>query len=148
MGRLKFPKKYANKVIRMDDGLEFRIFRHMKLETKQKSDNEAIFIVRFKFKKLSHKGNIRSSRIPIPLIAGFSGFKDKIWMIDWKTGYWQGIYQWENEAAIERYKKSFVLGIMNKRSIPETLSYKTVCNINLEDYIESLKNKKICEKLY
>ena len=101
--RLSFSKRYYNETLRMKDGLEFKIFRHMKLMKKKKVGQPAIFIVRFKFKKFSHETNIKASRIPIPLIAGFPGFMDKLWMIDWDTGYWQGIYQFENvEACLSR----------------------------------------------
>ena len=55
----------------MEDGLEFKIFRHMSLKAKNHSTTGSIFIVRFKFKKFSHKTNIRMSKIPISLIAGF-----------------------------------------------------------------------------
>jgi len=121
----------------MDDGLEFRIFRHMHLESKDQSEIGSIFIVRFKFKKFSHKTNIRMSRIPIFLIAGFPGFRDKLWMIDWKSGYWQGIYQWKDVETIENYKKSFVLGLMNKRSINDTISYHVINDKNIDDFIQS-----------
>lgn len=122
----------------MDDGLEFKIFRHMHLESKDQSEIGSIFIVRFKFKKFSHKTNVRMSRIPILLIAGFPGFRDKLWMIDWKTDYWQGIYQWKDVETIENYKKSFVLGIMNKRSINATISYRVINDKNIDDYIQSI----------
>lgn len=122
----------------MDDGLEFKIFRHMQLESKDQSEIGSIFIVRFKFKKFSHKTNVRMSRIPILLIAGFPGFRDKLWMIDWKTDYWQGIYQWKDVETIENYKKSFVLGIMNKRSINATISYHVINDKNIDDYIQSI----------
>ena len=104
----------------MDDGLEFKIFRHMHLKSNSQNKIGSILIVRFKFKKYGHKTNIKLSRIPILMIAGFPGFRDKIWMIDWKKDYWQGIYQWKDVEAIEKYKKSFVLCIMNKRSIRDT----------------------------
>lgn len=142
MGRLKFPRNYIGQTICMEDGLKFKIFRHMKLHKNTESKKIAILIIRFKFKKMSHKANIKASKIPIPLIAGFPGFMDKIWMIDWKTNFWQGIYQWESNDTIKRYEKSFVLGIMNKRSIPESLSYRIIQNKNIEDYIESLKKRE------
>ena len=121
----------------MDDGLEFKIFRHMRLESKDQSEIGSIFIVRFKFKKFSHNTNVRMSRIPIFLIAGFSGFRDKFWMIDWKSGFWQGIYQWKDVEIVENYKKSFVLGLMNKRSINDTISYHVINDKNIDDYIQS-----------
>ena len=136
--KLQFPQKYKNKIVHMDDGLEFKIFRHMHLESKDQSEIGSIFIVRFKFKKFSHNTNVRMSRIPILLIAGFPGFRDKLWMIDWKTDYWQGIYQWKDVETIENYKKSFVLGIMNKRSINATISYHVINDKNIDDYIQSI----------
>jgi hypothetical protein len=58
-------------------------------------------------------------------------------MIDWKTNYWQGIYQWENLETIDNYKKSFVLGVMNKRAIEHSISYVIIKNRNIDDYIQS-----------
>jgi hypothetical protein len=78
------------------------------------------------------------SWIPILLIAGFPGFRDKLWMIDWKTDYWQGIYYWESVDAIEKYKKSFVLGIMNKRADDHSISYEIIKNRNINDYLQSI----------
>ncbi|OHD11644.1 MAG: hypothetical protein A2086_17175 [Spirochaetes bacterium GWD1_27_9] len=135
---LRFSKKYYGKTVLMDDGLKFKIFRHIKLESKKNIPTGSIFIVRFKFKKFSHKTNMITSIIPIPSIAGFPNFRDKIWMIDWETGYWQGLYQWDNTSAIEKYKKSFVLGIMNKRSIKSSLSYKIIPDVNFEEYLKSI----------
>ena len=137
ISKLQFPSNYINKVVRTDDGKEFTIFRHIHLKSSNQSENGSIFIVRFKFKKFGHKTNIRLSRIPIPLIGGFPGFRDKLWMIDWNTDYWQGIYQWKNIEAIENYKKSFVLGMMNKRAIENSISYDIIKDINIDDYIQS-----------
>ena len=58
-------------------------------------------------------------------------------MIDWKTDYWQGIYQWKNIGAIEKYKKSFVLGIMNKRAIHDTISYTVIPDKSIDDYFKN-----------
>lgn len=136
--RLKFPKQYCEKTIKMDDGITFKIFRHMHLKTSNTKSTGSIFIARFKFRKFRHKTNIRLSRIPILMIAGFPGFRDKIWMIDHETDYWQGIYQFRNMEAIEKYKKSFVLAVMNKRAIRETLSYHILPDKNIDEYIRSL----------
>ena len=135
--KLIFTKEYNNKIVRMDDGLEFKIFRHMHIKSNDQNKIGSILIVRFKFKKYGHNINIKLSRIPILMIAGFPGFRDKIWMIDWEKGYWQGIYQWKDVDAIEKYKKSFVLGIMNKRSIRDTILYNIVPDMSIDDYIKS-----------
>ena len=119
----------------MEDGLIFKIFRHMNLKVGSRSSSESIFIVRFKFKKFSHRVNKRLSKIPILLIAGFPGFRDKLWMIDRESGYWQGIYQWKNVQSIENYKNSFVLRLMNRRAIANTIKYTIVTETNIIDYI-------------
>ena len=69
------------------------------------------------------------------MIAGFSGFRTKIWMVNEATGYWQGLYQWESEETVEEYKKSFVLGIMNKRAENDSISYTTIRNARLSEYV-------------
>jgi hypothetical protein len=140
--RLSFPKTYLGKEIEMEDGIRFKIFRHMNLEVKNESDKKSIFLVRFKFKKFSHKANIKLSAIPIMLIAGFPGFRDKLWMIDYETDYWQGLYQWETEESIKKYQNSFVLGLMNKRSDNSTLESKIIPNKDIEQYlIEHITSK-------
>ena len=140
--RLSYPKTYLDEEIIMEDGLKFKIFRHMSLKVKNESDKKSIFIVRFKFKKFSHKANIRLSRIPIMLIAGFPGFRDKLWMIDYETDYWQGLYQWETEESIKKYQNSFVLGLMNKRSDDSTLEYKIIPKKDIRQYLnEHIPNR-------
>ncbi|MEJ2103663.1 MAG: hypothetical protein P8X47_03685 [Ignavibacteriaceae bacterium] len=137
ISKLHFPSNYNNQIVRMDNGKEFGIFRHMHLKSGHQPEVGSIFIVRFKFKKFSHGTNIRLSRIPILLIAGFPGFRDKLWMIDWKTDYWQGLYQWENVETIEEYKKSFVLRMMNRRAIAKSISYEIIKDRNIDDYLKS-----------
>ena len=136
--RLHFPKKYLEKNVCMKDGTKFLIFRHMNLKKNQQSKIGSILIIRFKFKRFGHKINIIMSKIPILAIAGFPGFRDKLWMIDWKKGYWQGIYQMDDVDAIEEYEKSFVLKMMNKRSIGETISYRIIPGKNINDYLQSI----------
>ena len=138
-GKLRFPKEHCGSTMKMEDGLKFRIFRHMQLNKSTEPDKPAVFIVRFKFKRFSHRANIRLSRIPMFMIAGFPGFHDKLWMIDSKTGYWQGVYQWDSTKAIEQYKQSFVLGIMNKRALDSSISYQILPDTNLEDFIRTHK---------
>jgi len=134
-GKLQFSREYLGKTIVMHDGQQFTVFRHMNLRIKNIDfdDSPTIFVVRFKFAKLSYKINRILSCIPIPFIAGSPGFRDKIWMVNEKNGYWQGIYQWDTVRCAEDYKDSFVLSMMTKRAIPETVSYKTVLNTWLED---------------
>ncbi len=104
------------------------------------AETGSIFIVRFQFEKFSH--NTRHVRLCCKntdcyYCSGFPGFRDKLWMIDWRSGYWQGIYQWKNAKAIEEYKKSFVLGIMNRRAKAQSISYDIINDSNIDDYLQS-----------
>ncbi len=135
--RLRFPHDFKDKTIRMEDGLQFKIFRQMQLKTKNHVTPGTILVVRFRFKKYSHERNMRLSRIPILLIAGFPGFRYKMWMIDWETGFWQGVYEFEDSVAIEKYRKSFVLGLMNRRAADNTVTYHIIPDTNIDDYVRS-----------
>ena len=69
-GRIHFSKEYIGKTLRMDDGQQFTIFRHMTLE-ESASNSEAtptVFIVRFKFATLSQQAN----RVLLLIVEPFS----------------------------------------------------------------------------
>jgi len=138
-GCIHFLKEYRGKALRMDDGQQFTVFRHMVLDKSAKHPETipTVFIVRFTFAALSQQANRIASLIPIPLIAGFPGFREKIWMVNEQTGSWQGVYQWESEQAADAYQHSFVLGMMNKRAIPESLSYTILPKTRLSEYMRT-----------
>ena len=76
------------------------------------------------------------------LITGFPGFVKKIYAVNKKNGYWQGMYQWESLEYLEEYKKSFVFKVMNKRAIPETIKSIQYENKSLDNFIrERVRNK-------
>ena len=138
-GALRFSKEYLGKRTVTGDGEQFTVFRHMHLRKKNvdRGDSAAIFVVRFKFAKFSDKTNRVLSCVPIPFIAGFPGFRDKLWMVNEKNGYWQGVYQWDAARCAEDYKNSFVLGMMTRRAIPETISHEILPNTSLKDYMDA-----------
>jgi protein-S-isoprenylcysteine O-methyltransferase Ste14 len=134
IGRIRFPRDHLGRTIKMEDGQRFTVFRHM-TRSRRRNENNAVFVVRFKFAKYSQKANRRLSLIPIPLIAGFPGFLDKIWMVNEETGYWQGVYQWDSEQSVKQYQRSFVLGIMNRRALPSTVTSRAHAKTSLHDYL-------------
>jgi len=119
------------------DGQEYDIFRHITDSARNKSKIGTIFIVSFKFARLSHKANKIASIIPMLLITGFPGFNTKIYAVNYETGYWQGLYQWESKQALEEYKRSFVFRMMNKRTISNSLSSIEIINQKLTYFIEN-----------
>ncbi|MFC2126699.1 hypothetical protein ACFLU5_18085 [Bacteroidota bacterium] len=139
-GNLRYSKTYLGNTVIMEDGSEFRIFRHITIHPLNQDNSTIVFIVRFKFAHLSHNANKLASIIPMLLITGFPGFITKMYAVNLINGYWQGMYQWKSADHLQEYKKSFVFRIMNKRAIRDSISSSEFQNPNLIDLIEGRKN--------
>jgi hypothetical protein len=138
-GKLKLSKHYLKDTIKMEDGQLYTIFRHITVFPSKDTEQAVTFIVRFKFARLSHNANRFASIIPMLLITGFPGFQIKMYAVNKKNGYWQGMYQWETQKHLEDYLNSFVYKMMNKRAIKETISSNEFRNQILTNYIDNNK---------
>jgi hypothetical protein len=125
----------------MDNGEEYTIFRHITTQSLKAQKTATTFIVRFKFARLSHKANKIASVIPMLLITGFPGFQTKMYAVNKKNGFWQGMYQWKTQKHLEEYLNSFVYKMMNKRALKETISCKGYGNQLLLNLINNLSNE-------
>ena len=134
-GRLRLSGKYNQKSIKMEDENFFKVFRHIQKYPLHPSLGSCVFVVRFKFSRLSFTGNRIASFIPMLLIAGFPGFQQKIYAVNESNGYWQGMYQWQSKEYLEAYKKSFVYRMMNKRAIKESIQSFEIEKQQLNDYV-------------
>jgi hypothetical protein len=137
IGRIRSSKSFLGKTVQMEDGRRFVVFRHVRRDSthKEPGTEPAVMVVRFRFAKRSQKTNRRLSLLPVPLIVGYPGFHHKVWMVDENDGYWQGVYQWESEAAVDAYMRSFVLRVMNRRAQADSVSFETIPNTSLQDYL-------------
>ena len=135
--RLRFERRYVGRVLVMEDGQRFRVFRHLSLGRSGAGvhASPAVFVVRFKFARFSQRLNRLLSLIPVPLIGGYPGFRHKLWMVDEQSGYWQGVYEWESPEAVEAYRRSFALQMMNRRAEPESILYEVIEQTQLADYV-------------
>jgi len=139
IGKLRVSQNYRGARIKMKDGQEFTIFRHITKLPDRKIKHPVTFIVSFKFGRLSHNGNRLVSIIPMMLIIGFPGFQTKIYAVNKANGYWQGMYQWKSQMHLEAYLQSFIYKMMNRRALKETLSSEVHNDQSLVDYIEKTK---------
>ena len=135
-GKLRLSRKYLDTSIEMESGKKFVIFRHITTFPVIPVDGECVFIVNFKFARLSHKANKLTSIIPMLMITGFPGFVAKMYAVNPDDGYWQGMYQWKSIKHLEDYKKSFVFRMMNRRAINKTIKSVEMINQKLIDIIE------------
>jgi hypothetical protein len=141
-GKLRLSDQCIGEIIEMDDNSNFQIFRHITASKVIFNSKYTVFIVSFKFSHLSNKANKLTSIVPMLLITGFPGFIKKVYAVNYKNGYWQGMYQWESLEYLEEYKKSFVFKVMNKRAIPETIKSIQYENKSLDNFIkEKVRNK-------
>lgn len=138
-GKLRLTRQYVGTIVKMKDGEKFTVFRHITAHPVKVSTDTTVFVVRFKFARLTHKANKIASIIPMLLITGFPGFDTKMYAVNFENGYWQGMYQWKSKDHLEDYKKSFVFKMMNKRAISESLSSIEIEGRKLIDYIEQNK---------
>jgi hypothetical protein len=136
IGKLSLNDLYLDKTVLMKDNSKYRIFRHITIKNVENDAETTVFIVSFKFARLSHKANKKASIIPMLLITGFPGFVKKIYAVNPENGYWQGMYQWKSLRHLEEYKKSFVFRIMNRRAIPGSINSFEIENENLVNFID------------
>ena len=140
-GKLRLSELFMGEIIAMDAHSNFQVFRHITDRKVTFTSKFTVFIVSFKFSHLSHKANKLASIIPMLLITGFPGFVKKIYAVNPKNGYWQGMYQWESLEYLEEYKKSFVFNVMNKRAIPKTIQSIQFENKSLDNLLKEKVRK-------
>lgn len=139
LGRLRLPKASLGQTLGMYDGERYQIFRQISMHPDKEVASPITFIVRFKFSRLSHRANKIISIIPMLMISGYPGFQTKIYCVNKGNGYWQGMYQWESENALEEYKRSFVFRVMKRRAIDGTVTTLELPGNRLRDFIETNK---------
>ena len=133
----------------MEDGEKYVVFRRLRIIDKNHiTIDPAVFKVRFQFKNLNSSVNKYLSVIPAPFLIGMKGFREKYWMFNESTGFFQGIYQWESRKFAEKYPNSFIYKLMTKRSAKGTLSYEIIANTDLSKYIEKLSSGLKCNSNY
>jgi hypothetical protein len=142
-GRISFPKIRLGKVLTMEDGEKHTVFREVRVASTRSvpAGSLTVLRVRFRFARFSNAVNKRLSLIPIPVIIGMPGFRQKTWTFCEESGYSQGIYQFESADQAERYRVSPVMRILEKRSVPESTSHELITGTMMEEYLENRLNQ-------
>lgn len=124
--KVQFYKKDIGKVIIMEDGASFKIFRHVIIKHNDQPTPEAVFIVRFNPADMTVKRNIKFSLIPMMIFMGFRGFRSKYWCVNEEKGMCQGIYEWQTLDDANNYAGSIAMRFMTKRSVSGSVSNKII----------------------
>ena len=139
VGRLKLQRNNIGLNVSTGNTDKYNIFRHISISPIHHEKDNCVFIVSFKFSRLAFKANKTASIIPMLLIAGYPGFMQKIYAINPKNGYWQGLYQWKSIKHLEAYKKSFVFRMMNERALKGSIQDDVIKNYQLDKIIDTSK---------
>jgi hypothetical protein len=142
-GRVRFPKDRVGRVLTTQEGEAHTVFRAVQVTSSRSVPVESMTVlrVRFKFARFSPTVNRSLSIIPIPVIIGMPGFRRKIWTFCEESGYSQGIYQFEWMDQAEGYGRSLVMRVLEKRSVPGSMSHELFTGTLIEDYLESMFNQ-------
>jgi hypothetical protein len=141
LGRLKYFNEYVGTTITIENGETYHIFRHIASLAHNSKEHGAVLIVRFKFARFPYAVNKFISQFPMLLITGFPGFQTKMYAVNPQNGYWLGMYQWRSKQALDDYKQSFVLHVMNMRAQDGSVTYREFEQCLLIDYNKDRKTK-------
>ena len=128
-----FIREDKNKQIVMEDGNTFRVFRHVKIQDRQLAEPAAAFVVRFCPRNMTVEQNIHFSILPMFILLGFHGFREKYWCVNDETGLCQGVYAWQTIEDAENYSKSIAMRFMSNRSDPKSVNFRII-NQDREKY--------------
>lgn len=124
--RVQFHKEDVGRIITMEDGQTFRIFRHVKIKAPNTTPPQGVFIVHFRPRNMTTQQNIRFSLLPMLIFMGFHGFREKFWCVDDTTGLCQGVYAWQTVQDAQNYANSIAMRFMTRRSDPLSVTARVV----------------------
>lgn len=126
--RLHFKRQRLGQIVTADDGQSYTIFREIVVKPRpdQPEKPGAVFILRFRVANLSPRQNRLFSLLPIPLYAGFPGFRSKLYTINGSCC--QSIYEFDTVQDAEAYARSAALRFITWRSAPGSVSQQIVPN--------------------
>jgi len=135
-GKLRLSKRYLGTEVKNDNGDTYQVFRNINMLNRSQTRDSCVFVVSFKFARLSHRANKLASVVPMLLIAGFPGFRHKLYGVNALNGYWQGMYEWKSIKHLEAYKKSLVFRTMLKRAKAGSVISHELNHSNISDWIK------------
>ena len=117
-GRMQFPKDRIGKVITLENGQKYTVFREgmLKPKSNQPEKPDGVFRVWF-HTRMSPKKTILLSRLTLFGFLGLPGFRSKLWLYDETSGDLGGIYEWDTVQDADNYDKSYAMKFSKWRSV-------------------------------
>lgn len=141
-GRTELRSERVGEVYTTDRGGKYSIFR----ETRSRDgtvDTPAVLVCGFRFRwfnsnRVLHWTFRRVCIISSPIWAGFPGYRVKLWMIDFQTKDYLGIYEWAGEKNGRAYADWLVL-LLRRISTRGSVWYQLYPRMSLSTYLNAHK---------
>src|SRR5690606_8782774 len=96
-----------------------------------------VLLVSFRLRRVrgrGHRGFEWESELNTPLFVGFPGFRSKLWLAHDETGRYRGIYEWDGDAAAERYARSLwrVLALVSEKG---SIDYRVLPGVRRDEHL-------------
>lgn len=101
----------------------FRLFREVRLITKEDMRSGAKLHVSFSVKRMNFVQKVLIPVLSQPFYVGLPGFRSKRFFLDEETCSCKGRYEWESIEAAQNYINGYATKFMNLISLPGTLRY-------------------------
>ncbi len=108
--QLAMPRQMIGARLRFADGTVSRIYRETVMRHRDTSPR-VMLVVRFRLRfigssRVCHTLFRLESLLNTVLFAAHRGFHTKLWLTDTATGFYRGIYEWEDEASATEYAET------------------------------------------
>lgn len=133
--QLHQPRGNVGRVVTFADGSHARIYRETSVGVVTRKP--CVLMVSFRLRRVRGRGHRAfelESELNTPLFAGFPGFRSKLWLAHDEEGRYRGIYEWDGEAAAERYARSLwrVLALVSERG---SIDYRVLPGVQRHEHL-------------
>jgi hypothetical protein len=123
---LVHPRTHVGRPLLFADGTRSVVYRET-VRVGQATSEPTLLVVRFRLRLLGRNPLLHAafrveSMANTPLFAGFAGFRSKLWCTDLATGFYRGVYQWNNGVLARNYAQT-LCPLLAALSDPGTVSY-------------------------
>ena len=133
--RIHQPPGNVGRVVTFADGTHARVYRETSVRTR--TSQPCVLLVSFRLRRVRGRGHRVfewESELNTPLFVGFPGFRSKLWLAHDEDGRYRGIYEWDGEAAAERYARSLwrVLGLVSEKG---SIDYRVLPGVRRDEHL-------------
>jgi hypothetical protein len=106
-GQIRMPRAMVGREIVFADGSTSRVYRETVLRARGESP-QVVLAVRFRLRLIGSNAAGHAlfrweSLLNTLLFAAHQGFRTKLWLTDRDTGYYRGVYEWQDAESATAY---------------------------------------------